>query len=251
MEPLSILPILDLESEDGRQRIARLFRYAQIGHCVNSVTHDVNNFLGAIMAYAELIGMESPLNQESLRMIDEIMGAVRKSSTLVNNLTAIARKERPNVNLVDPAQLVERVIDLRRYDLKASQIAIESRYEANLPMLVCDQPKVEQALMYILSNAVEELRTAEHRLIRVRVSPHGTGAAIEIWNSGRVIPEEHREAIFQPFFTTKEDDHLGLGLAVATDLARLHRGELVYDPEKGFILRLPAEGPVTEAVEPT
>lgn len=170
-----------------------------------------------------------------MRMIDEIMGAVRKSSTLVNSLTAIARKDKPNVSLADPGRVVEQIIDLRRYDLKASQIAIDCVCEAPLPMLLIDQPKLEQSIIYLIANAIEELRDAERRLLKVRVRNTGDGADIELWNSGRVVPEELRESIFEPFFTTKDDDHLGLGLSVARDIARLHGGDLTYSPERGLI----------------
>lgn len=238
---------LDLDSEEGRQRIARLYRYAQIGHCVNSVTHDVNNFLGAIMAYAELIGMESPLNQESMRMIEEIMGAVRKSSTLVNNLTAIARKERVNTNMVDPGQLVERVVDLRRYDLRSAQINIECVCDPSLPMLVVDAPKLELSLIYLISNAMEAALDATPRLIRVRVRTDAENVAIEVWNAGPPVPDNIRAHIFEPFFTTKDEDHLGLGLTVARDITRLHHGDLYYSPERGFVIELPREAALSAA----
>ena len=78
---------IDLNTDAGREKLTLLFRYAQIGRCVNSVTHDVNNYLGAIMAYAELIGLDAQLPDDSQRMIGEIVSAVRKSSDLINNLT--------------------------------------------------------------------------------------------------------------------------------------------------------------------
>lgn len=240
---------LELDSEEGRQRIARLYRYAQIGHCVNAVTHDVNNFLGAIMAYAELIGMESPLNEESARMIEEIMGAVRKSSSLVNNLTSIARKERPNANMVDPGQLVERVVELRQYDFRTAQIGLECICEPNLPMMVVDAPKLEMAIIYLLSNAMDAARDATPRLVRVKVRAEGDNVVIEVWNSGDPVPEDIREAVFEPFFTTKDSDHLGLGLTIARDIARQHHGDLYYEPKRGFAIELPREAPTAPVTE--
>ncbi|NIA16623.1 MAG: sensor histidine kinase, partial [Nitrospiraceae bacterium] len=52
-------------------------------------------------------------------------------------------------------------------------------------------------------------------------------------------PEADRERIFEPFYTTKGSDHFGLGLSVARDAARLHKGDLVYNEERGFVMRLP------------
>ena len=64
--------------DETREKLARLYRYAQVGHCVSSVTHDVNNFLGAVLAYAELVGLEKNQTPEALRMLGEVMSAVRK-----------------------------------------------------------------------------------------------------------------------------------------------------------------------------
>ncbi|MDX9972545.1 MAG: HAMP domain-containing sensor histidine kinase [FCB group bacterium] len=235
MEPL------DLGTKDAQQRLVRLYRYAQVGHCVNSVTHDVNNFLGAIMAYAELVGMESALPPESTRMIEEILGAVRKASNLMNGLTSIARRDKPNSNLVDPGHLVEHVVDLRRYDLRSAQIPIETNCDAGLPMVLLDEPKIELALIYLIANAMDAVRELPTRLIKVRVRGMENGVVIEVWNNGPVVPEEDYERIFEPFFTTWDQDHIGLGLTVARDIARLHGGDLSYDPSRGFILGLPRE----------
>lgn len=235
MEPL------DLATKEAQDRLVRLYRYAQVGHCVNSVTHDVNNFLGAIMAYAELVGMESALPPESARMIDEILGAVRKASNLMNGLTSIARRDKPNSNLVDPGNLVEHVIDLRRYDLRSAQIPIETNCDPGLPMILLDEPKVELALIYLITNAMDAVRDLPTRLIKVRVRGVENGVAIEVWNNGPTVPEEDYERIFEPFYTTRNEDHVGLGLTVARDIARLHGGNLSYDPGRGFIMGLPRE----------
>jgi signal transduction histidine kinase len=240
MEPL------DLETEEAKQRIVRQYRYAMIGRCVNSVTHDVNNFLGAIMAYAELVGMESALPQESMRMIDEIMGAVRKSSNLMNSLTSIARRDKPNSNLVDPGNLVEHVVDLRRYELRSAQVPFECTCDPNLPMVLLDEPKIEMALIYLIANAMDAVKSAPTRMVKIRVRGLDNAVAIEVWNNGPIVPEEDRERIFEPFYTTKDEDHLGLGLTVARDIARMHGGDLSYDPARGFILGLPREAKMAD-----
>ena len=103
--------------DELENRLLQLFRYSQIGQCVNSVTHDVNNLLGAIMAYSELISMDESIAADSKRMLGEVVEAVRKASGLMGNLTDIARKPRQDVRIVAPIQLMNRVIDLRRYEI--------------------------------------------------------------------------------------------------------------------------------------
>ncbi len=234
-----VIEAVDLTSPEGQRRLHKMFRYAQIGRCVSSVTHDVNNYLGAILAYAELIELDSELTKESSRMVQEIIGAVRKSSALINNLTDVARKERPDVRAVDPLQLIHRVLDLRRYEIKLSQIDLKSESPDAMPTLQIDLPKVEQALVYLVNNLIEALADEECRQARVHAVVGDGWVEFEFWNSGPAIPVELREAVFEPFFTTKAGEHVGLGLTVARETAHQHNGDLVYSPERGFVFRIP------------
>ena len=230
---------LDLQSGLMREKLARLYRYAQVGLCVSSVTHDVNNLLGAIMAYAELVGMDSSLSSDSGRMLAEIVGAVRRSSVLVNNLTDVARKDRADVRIIDPSNLMERVLDLRRYDLKVAHITLTCEYQPGMVNFAVDLPRLQQSMMYIVSNTVEALESEKQACFEARVRMEDSWVSFSFRDSATPIPLSHRDRIFEPFFTTKGADHMGLGLTIARATAEDHGGELVYDPRAGFVMRLP------------
>jgi two-component system NtrC family sensor kinase len=232
---------LDLNSDEARKRLVRVFRHAQVGRNVSSVTHDLNNYLGAIMAYAELAGMDPGISPDTARMLGEVINAVRKASGLVGVVTDVARKEKekPDVRLMDPAQLVERVLDLRRYDLRVATIALTTRYDENLPTLSIHLPRLQVALMSIVSNAIEATEGQERKKLSVTVSRTHDGVEIAFKDSALPIPEEDRTAIFDSFYTTKGIDHLGLGLAVARATVEDHGGTLTYSPETGFTISLP------------
>lgn len=235
----SVGEIVDIQSDEGREKITHTFRYAEIGRCVSSVTHDVNNLLGAIMAYAELVGLDSGVSVESRRMLGEIIGAVRKASGLIGNLTDISRKARSDVRIVDPANLVDRVLDLRRYDMKVARIAVATDYEAALPALAVELPQLQQALGYLVCNAIEALEPEKARRLDIKIGNSGDAIVIAVANSGPRVAESEREHIFEPFYTTKGPTHLGLGLTVARAVIERHDGDLTYDSEQGFVLRLP------------
>lgn len=237
--------LVDLNAEDGYDRLARLYRYAQVGRCVSSVTHDMNNFLGAIMAYAELIGMDTPLEGESARMLHEIVDGVKKCSGLVNDLTAIARKERRDVSLVNPSDLVRRTLNLRRYDFRVGQIEIAESYAPDLGDLIVDRPRLEQAVIYLLNNALEAVLGTEGAAVRIDVMKEPGFAVVVIGDSGAPIAPAFRERMFEPFVSTKSGEHIGLGLAIARRTAEYHDGTLVYDPGRGFVLTLPMKNHLT------
>lgn len=238
---------VEVDPDSTQERYSRIFRYAQIGRCISSVTHDLNNYLGAIMAYAELVGMDSNLTDESNRMLGEIVGAVRKSSTLVNNLTDVARKERADIRIIDPASLMERVLDLRRYDMKVGHVTLATEYAPDLASLTVDLPKMQQALMYLVSNAIEAVESEKVKRLDVRVLMDDRYVVICFRDSAPQVPSELRDQIFEPYFTTKGVDHVGLGLTSARSTVKDHNGELSYNPDDGFVVCLPLENRYSKA----
>lgn len=229
---------LDLQGEEARARLMQLFRYAEVGRCVNGITHDINNDLGVIMAYAELVLLSGQLAEDERRMLTDVLEAVSKCSRLISGITVVARKEKPSVNMVDPGRLVATALELRNYVLRASRIEVELQIEANLPSIVCDTPKLQLAIMYLLLNAQEALEDsdASPRVLRVGIRNCAEGVEIEVWNNGSPVPEDFRESMFTPLTTTKPAPHLGLGLFMARGIAEQHDGSLTYDPERGFVL---------------
>jgi C4-dicarboxylate-specific signal transduction histidine kinase len=226
------------ETEQGRARLADAHRYTQVGMCVSSVTHDINNHLGAVMAYAELLGMEHG-DSESVHMVEEIIEAVKRSSTLIEDLTAVARKERVDVTRVPSTDIARRALELRMYDLKMAGVRVERVFPDEARLLSCDRPKVEQALLYLLSNSLESVLGTEKPAVRFTLLHDESGACFEVWDSGSGIPESLGDACFEPLVTTKGPPHLGLGLFAARRIAALHDGSLVYTPGAGMRLTIP------------
>lgn len=220
------------------QAIHALFRDAQVGRCVNSVTHDVNNYLGAIMAYAELVELENELNEESRRMMADIVAAVRKSADLLEVLTVIARPSQPSTNSIDPIAMVKKTIALKEFDLRREQVQFELDHPADLGMILGDEANLIRALLYLLLNALQHVDPDDKR-IRLRVNPVTDGIEIEVWSSGGGVGENDRAQIFEPYFTRCDGAHVGLGLTHARAIARDHGGDVVYDGERGFVMQLP------------
>ena len=221
------------------ERIAKLFRYAQVGMCVNSVSHDVNNLLGVILAYSELLSVDPSISVESQRMLREIISAVRKATLLVGALTDIARKERTDIRIIDPAQLAERALSLLQYTIRTQGVNIERNFQGDLGTVAVDLPKITLALVYLLMNALDSIQAVEHKLLRMSVCKNGDSVEFAIWDSGEPIPTELHQKIFEPYFTTKSELHFGLGLSLAQTIVQEHDGCIFYQPERGFVILLP------------
>lgn len=229
----------DFRPEDSIERLECLFRHAQTGTCVNGVAHDLNNHLGAVLAYAELVSLSKSLSPDDRNKLTEIIGAVGKCAALVSALTAIARKERP---LASPANLdavTEHALSLQMYDLRSARIAVERHYQDPVPSRTVDRPKLVRALLCLLTNAEEALERENEKKLRVSICEEGADAKIIVWNSGPAVPEPDRERIFEPLVSATEGDPFGLRLFYARKTAELHGGTLDYSPTEGFVLCLP------------
>lgn len=234
-------PVLDKAKAlpDAAARMNSIFRYAQVGRCVNGVTHDINNYLGAIMAYAELILLDEGINVEAQRMLGEIIEGASKCNALITALTAIARKDQSLESLVDPAGIAKRVLLLRAYDMRVKRIKLETRLEEPVPSIIGDAAKLQLALLYLVFNAEEAVAELPERLIRVSAYAMPGGVAAAVWNSGPPFSPEMQQQLFTPYATAKDAPHIGLGLCAAQEIATLHGGSVSYAPDTGFVLYLP------------
>lgn len=225
----------------SRENFSRVLKYAQAGRFISSVTHDVNNFLGAIMAYAELIEMDSKLSDDSKRMLGEVREAVLKSTNLLGTLSLIAQENGESTTFSRVTDVVDRVLNLLRYELKLNQTELQTITKENFDNVLVDEPALSRVLIHLVANAMEQLANAEGKRIKIVLQKSGDAIELAVHNSGQPVPEPERELIFGPFYSNKGEGHFGLGLTEAREIARSHQGDLVYDTERGFVIRWPNE----------
>lgn len=231
---------LDPSSEDMLARVASAARYAQIARTADSVTHDVNNLLGAGSAYAELIGLDANINDETRRMLNEIVTSLSRCGTLVASLTALTRKEAVLANGANAGALLRDSIMMSGHALRRARVALEEQYPTQELTIVGDTPRLQVALLNLIANAREQAESLDTSLRQVRVSVETEGEFVtfHVHNAGPAIPDSLRETMFEPYFTTKPAPALGVGLYIARAAAELHDGTLTYTPEQGFALRI-------------
>ncbi len=229
----------DLGDPDGLDRFAALFRYAEVGRCVNAAAHEINNHLTAMMAYADLVQMDSGIADEARQMVERVIDAAEKCSELVSCLNAVARKDWDLHNQIDLKKVLGDVLRLREHALRHQKINLELDCPETALRMVGDAPKLQMALLHLVLNAEEALEKADVRQLRVRLCQEGDQAVLDLWNSAPPVDPADVEAIFDPFTTTKTGVNLGFGLAAVRTAATYHGGSVSYTPERGFVLTLP------------
>jgi len=227
------------ETNDSLDALLDAYRYGEVGRCVNSVTHDANNALGVILAYAELVSMDGAIDGEAARMLKEIIAATRRASAQLGWLTGIARPAQASRSAVRLGAVVERAVSMRHYEAKRAGVEIAVDIADDLPEVSIEVPAIERAIIYLIANALDAVVDCETKRISIRAEVRGKSVLGYMLDSADPIPDAIAHSMFEPFFTTKAGQHLGLGLTAAGRALESNGGTLTYEAGSGFCLTLP------------
>lgn len=228
---------------------------------VAGVSHELNNPLAAIVAFSDLIRRDERLPEELRADAEMLVSEAARTRRIVSNLLDFARQRPPERHPTPLTVLVGSVIELQSYALHDGRIGIEVDLDADLPAVELDRSQVQLALMNLVQNAVQALRSAGGSG-RVRITGRQVADAvparvrIAVEDDGPGVPVEHRDRLFVPFFTTREQGQgTGLGLPVSFGIVSAHGGSLWFEePESGrgarFVIELPVQATNTDAPPP-
>jgi two-component system NtrC family sensor kinase len=232
---------------DEREVSRRLFhaeKMSAVGQLAGGVAHEINNPLGGILAFAQLMSQEerSAEDAENLRLIQD---AAMRAKRIVESLLRFSRRPREEEKgAVDLAQVLEEAIFLVQPQLREGRLEIVRQHGVAVARANANQ--LQQIAINLLVNAIQAMAGAGRLVVGCGPAPAGR---VKLWvhDSGPGVPPEHAKRIFEPFFTTKpEGQGTGLGLSICYQIAEEHGGAIRLEPsERGacFLLELPAFEP--------
>ncbi len=210
--------------------------------------HDLRNPLAAVDAGMHLL-LRTPLTDKATRTVGMIQSSVKRMAKLIDDVLDLARGrlgggfvlERDGAEPLEPV-LTQVIAESRA---AAPERAIEARFMLTDPVN-CDRGRIGQLFSNLLGNALTH--GAPDRPIRVQASTHKGVFELSVANSGPAIPADALERLFEPFFrgtlVPTGQQGLGLGLYIASEIARAHGGTLDVvstEQETRFTLRMPME----------
>ena len=223
-------------------------KLAMLGQMAAGVTHELNQPLAAIRAFADnavqfIRRGQLPQVEENLEYIS---GASAHMGKIIAQLKGFARKSGDAIAVVDLPQTVEAAVLLLRNEFQQQGVAIE--IDVRHPVQVMgDVVRTEQVLINLLRNAIDAVDAVElvaDKRVTVILDREDRDVVIRIRDTGPGIPDDVAPHLFEPFFTTKSTGKgLGLGLAISSSIVQAMNGQLSAHnlPEGGaeFIVRLP------------
>lgn len=230
------------EKRQMERQIAQADKLAALGELSAGVAHEINNPLGIILGYTQLLLKLAPEHKDDLKIIEK---HAQTCKTVVSDLLSFSRKGSSEMGIVDINKIVDGVIKfLSNYsDFRNIEITLNPHTGDRLNILGNEQ-ELSQVIVNLVINACHAVEGKGN----VDIATHKTGQdkiLIMVKDNGRGIEKKNLSRIFDPFFTTKPvGQGTGLGLSVGYGIIKRHQGEISVKSNEGkgsvFTITLPA-----------
>ena len=231
-------------------------KMSALGELTAGVAHELNQPLNGIKIISQSIlrDMEKDRFEEDKlgEELTEIVHQVNKMAEIIDHMRVFTRKsEGMPEERIDLNTVIEGPFKLLNQQLKDHNIEVVTELAPALPRVMGDPIRLEQVFMNLITNARIAVDSGGEENKRIEIRTYKVGnrkeVAAEVKDNGGGIPEDLRDKIFQPFFTTTDPGKgTGLGLSVSAKIVEEHRGRIELDSEEGkgstFRVILPIAG---------
>jgi signal transduction histidine kinase len=239
----ALLTLRDLDSiESINTQLQVSERLAALGRITAGVAHEVKNPLNSMRLWLEnLKEALPPGTDESAKQAVNVLDAE------IDRLDAVVKRfldfSRPMDVRLEPTQLsglLKEVLEVARPQLEKSKVQVAQLLPIDVPEVFGDRALLKQAILNLVLNAVDAMPNGGQ--LQLTLSRRGDMAEITVGDTGKGIPLEHRQKVFQLFFTTRPGGS-GIGLASTFRIVQLHNGSIDFTSEVGrgttFRIELP------------
>ncbi len=232
--------------EETRERLLQSERLAAIGRLAAQITHEIRNPLSSVALNIDLLGDDVPAlpadRQKEVRAILDAVGSeVERLTQITEGYLRFARLPATRRVAADVGDLLADLVAFSQGDAAKAGVMLELNVEPGLPAVPHDPARLRQAVLNLLRNGVEAAGHGGTVRIGARASPKGARVTVE--DTGPGVPDDVKDKLFQPFFTTKPSG-TGLGLMLAREIVLEHKGELAVETSPlggaSFAIDLPA-----------
>jgi len=223
-------------------------RLAYVGGLAAGLAHEIRNPLNVLSMNLQMleedlvhrVGAEG--TGDTRQYLGTLQGEIRRLSSLVDNFLSYARPSAPRFASRNLNEVVSGTCQLVRPQFEAKGIALREQPSQVLPMVELDEGLIRQALMNILMNAVQILKTGGMVTVETGIAPDG-GVQVAVTDDGPGIPPADRERIFEVFYSSRPGG-TGLGLPIAARILQVHGGRIAVESGPAgrgarFVLRWP------------
>ncbi len=213
-----------------------------VGLLAGGIAHDFNNLLSVIQGYGELLREEFSEHASGVELVDEVLHAVRRASSLTRQLLTFSRRQVLQPRVLNVQAVLRDMTGLLRRVI-GEDLLLALHTDDDTPDINADLGQIEQVIMNLVVNARDAMDRGGEVELRTGRCANGW-AFIEVCDTGAGIPEHVQARMFEPFFTTKPSGRgTGLGLSTVHGIVHQSGGTIQVDSTLGkgstFRIELP------------
>ncbi|MCZ7584636.1 MAG: HAMP domain-containing histidine kinase [Deltaproteobacteria bacterium] len=222
-----------LEAVDASQRVVmKTEKMASLGRLSAGTISELGSPLSAIIAEAELLLMAKALPSDAKikETLKKILANAGRVQSLVHNMRdSIRAADSQQHEVLDINMIATRAVSLLRYEADRHNVELDADYDAGEPRILGNASQIEQVIFCLVTNGIQAC-AASTRRVKVTTKAEGEDVRITVLDSGDGIARDNLQKIFEPFFTTRSpQEHMGLGLYVASQIIDQHRGHILVE----------------------
>lgn len=243
------------ELQEAQAKLLQSGRLASIGELAAGVAHEMNNPLSAVLTYSILIherlGKLPDDVRETLgqvpRQLETIKAGAERCKAIADNLLTFSRQSGAKMEQLALGQVVDRTFELIGAQLRKAQVRLNVEVPDALKVWG-NAGQLQQVLTNLAINGAQAMDPHGELTVRARNGEGRDQVTLEVSDTGRGIPGELQDRIFDPFFSTKPvGQGTGLGLSIVYGIVQQHGGEIAVESTEGsgttFRIKLPTRRP--------
>jgi PAS domain S-box-containing protein len=239
----ALVTLRDLDSiESINTQLQVSERLAALGRITAGVAHEVKNPLNSMRLWLENLKESLPPDPDSgtTEAVQVLDKEIDRLDAVVKRFLDFTRPMDIRLEATQLADVLKEVMEVAKPQLRKSKIIVAQLLPIDVPEVYVDRALLKQAVLNLVLNAVDAMPSGGQ--LRLVLSRRGENAEITVGDTGRGIPMENRQKIFQLFFTTRPGGS-GIGLASTFRIVQLHNGSIDFTTEVGrgttFRIELP------------
>jgi two-component system, NtrC family, sensor histidine kinase HydH len=206
---------------------------ALMGTVAAGIAHEIRNPLSTLRMHLQLLreDWENPITereQKGRKRIDVLLRETERMEAVVSGLVRFAAGHKPRLERTNLNALAGELLDFLGPQAERSRIKLIREFARDLPSVDIDPNLIRQAILNLLVNAQQVLPSGGE--IRIRTEENGQHVRLSVADNGPGIPAEHRDKIFNLYFSTKPGG-TGLGLPTVKKIVEEHQGKIEVDTE--------------------
>ena len=235
------------EAKSLRSQLLQKEKLASIGLLAGGVAHELNNPLGGIMIFSQMLLKEMPIDNQYREDVIEIEAAAQRCKEIVGSLLDFARSNPSHKKIIEKVDIHEAMKAALKFGMVGylgSHIEVSYDWQTTKGFAAGSRNKVVQLFLNLIQNAIQAMPEIGKITLRSRESKTRGYITYEVEDSGIGIPGSILSSIFDPFYTSKaEGEGTGLGLSICHGIAEEMNGRIHVKstPGKGsiFAVELP------------